>query len=120
MHRHYLSWGFAQSFHRSCLMISPALPLQTQHRLLRSVELMLQSFARGLRSKSESPEQARCFATALLTLRDCRETLEESGNWVPHTDCVQRYEVLHSRLEVLCWDSASGEHGQLPFPGMGV
>jgi len=62
-------------------------------------------------------EQSRAYATALLTLRDAQEVLVESENWIPHSELVHRFEVLHDRLEVLCWGSVEEQGGQgvLPF-----
>jgi hypothetical protein len=116
MFRNGLSYGFAQSFHRSCL-IQPLKDEGMRHRLLRSAELMLQHFSRALRT-SDIKERSRCLFVSLQCARDCAEILDEAG--VPTRDEPIRceYQVLHARLEKLCLDAATeGEGGQLRMLG---
>ena len=116
MFRNGLSYGFAQSFHRSCLTLSLN-DEKHRHRLLRSAELMLQHFSRALRT-TDIKERSRCLFVALQCVRDCAEVLDEAQ--VPKKDTVIRneYYVLHARLEKLCLDAATeGEGGQLRMLG---
>jgi hypothetical protein len=116
MFRNGLSYGFAQSFHRSCLTLE-AIDEKSRHRLLRSAELMLQHFSRALRT-SDIKERSRCLFVSLQCARDCAEVLDEAQ--VPRENLAIRneYHVLHARLEKLCLDAATeGEGGQLRMLG---
>ena len=116
MFRNGLSYGFAQAFHRSCLIVP--LPGEAQrHRLLRSAELMLQHFSRALRTQ-DIKERSRCLFVSLQCARDCAEILDEAGVAKDGPSIRSEYYVLHARLEKLCLDAASvGEGGQLRMLG---
>ena len=116
MFRNGLSYGFAQSFHRSCLTV-PLTDESKRHRLLRSAELMLQHFSRALRTQ-DLKERSRCLFVALQCARDCSETLDEAGVSAEAAPIRSEYYVLHARLEKLCLDAATeGEGGQLRMLG---
>lgn len=117
MFRNGLSYGFAQSFHRSCMTVPLPAGEAFRHRLLRSAELMLQHFSRALRTQ-DIKERSRCLFVSLQCVRDCAEILDEAG--IPRESQAIRseYFVLHARLEKLCLDAATeGENGQLRMLG---
>ncbi len=117
MFRNGLSYGFAQSFHRSCMTVELPAGEALRHRLLRSAELMLQHFSRALRTR-DIKERSRCLFVSLQCARDCEEILNEAGLPRESSGIRAEYFVLHARLEKLCLEAATeGENGQLRMLG---
>ena len=112
MFKNYLTYSFAQSFHRLCLCVD--LPQSSKHRLLRSAEQMIHQFTQSLHSK-DTREEGRFLFSALLNLRDCQETLAE--NYLFTGEIETKYEMLQQRLEKICTEVAKQEGGQLRMLG---
>jgi hypothetical protein len=112
MFKHYLSYQFAISFHRSC----GALELSThvKNRLLQSAETMLHQFAQSIHT-TDAKDELKFLCVALICLRDCKEILDEAG--VRDEDLRASFEVLHGRLEKICLDASAVEGGQLRMFG---
>lgn len=113
MFKYYLTYQFAVSFHRSC----GQLPLEhvKKERLLRSAETMTHQFASAIRA-TDPKDQLKFFCVALICVRDCKESLDESGLELSHS-IRSHYEVLHQRLERICEQTSKCEGGQLRMLG---
>lgn len=112
MFRNFVTYSFAQNFHFACRELELAAPVKD--RLLRSADCMLEHFSKSVRVSDRKQELAALFVT-LTCLRDCRDTLEETGSL--NGALLGRYEYLHARLEQLCLDRAANENGQLRMFG---
>ena len=102
MFKNYLTHQVAQNFDRSCRSAQVAEP--TKARLIRSSTQMLDAFARSIEAKNPKDE-AKLFFVALLNLRDCKEALEQAG--VRVFEIESQFQILHKRLEQLCWGHAT-------------
>lgn len=112
MFKHYLTYQFAVSFHRSvCLVEAETVK---KERLLRSAENMLHQFSRAIRT-TDSKDELKFLCVALICLRDCKESLEELKA-LSHA-ISSEYDVLHGRLEQICAKASDAEGGQLRMLG---
>jgi hypothetical protein len=118
MFKNYLTYTLAQSFHRSCacLRIPHEIPNATaKERLLRSAENLVHNFARAVHTQ-DNKEESRFLAVALICLRDCKESLDES-KLPAQNEIYNQYTLLHGRMEQLCLQAAQCEGGQMRMLG---
>jgi hypothetical protein len=115
MHRHYLSYQLALSFHRSVACLADPDPVR-KHELLRSAETLIHEFALSIRSRDSKQARAKLLVT-LLAARDCGETLIRLPSLEGVDDLKRQWGVLHDRLEGLCLEASEAEHGQLRMLG---
>ena len=123
MHRYYLSYQMALSFHRgvACLPDSDG---PRKHGLLRSAETLIHEFALAIRTSDRKLSAAK-FCVALLAARDCEEILRARIEELPAEnrfegelpDLLRQWGVLHQRLEGICLETADQERGQLRMLG---
>ncbi len=113
MFKNYLTYQFALSFHQLCL-VADVVDTGKKSRLLRSAEQMIQSFTKSLHAKTPQDEGLHFFST-LLNLRECRESLEETG--IFFGEVQTKFQILHDRLEKLCESASRAEHGQIRMLG---
>lgn len=113
MFKNYLSYTLALSFHRACCALDMA-PKQ-KDRVLRSSETVIHHFALAVHTKDQKDE-ARYLATALIALRDCRESFDEFG-LAPQHELRSQFVTLEGRLEQLVLKAADKEGGQLRMLG---
>lgn len=114
MFKNYLTYEFALAFERSCA--STGLPggPPAKDELLRCARQMFHHFNQSQYTK-DSKERSRLLFVALTYLRDCKEVLDREK--ADTFEMKGRYEVLHGRLEQLCWDASKREGGQLRMIG---
>jgi hypothetical protein len=70
MHRYYLSYQLALSFHRGIACLEDPLAPR-KHRLLRSAETLIHEFALAIRTSDRKLSAAK-LCVALLAVRDCQ------------------------------------------------
>lgn len=123
MHRYYLSYQMALSFHRGVACL-PDSDEPRKHRLLRSAETLIHEFALAIRTSDRKLAAAK-FCVALLAARDCEEMLRvrlaelplEAHHEGALPDLLRQWGVLHQRLEGICLETADQEQGQLRMLG---
>ncbi len=115
MFKNYLTYEFALAYERSCA--SAELPRGPKDELLRCARQMFHHFNQSQYAK-DARERNRLLFVSLTYLRDCKEVLEREGALAFNSfEMKGRYEVLHGRLEQLCWDASKREGGQLRMIG---
>lgn len=114
MFKNYLTYSFVQNFQLACRELE--LPPRAQERLLRSADQMVHGMLRSIHA-TDPKDEVRFLVAALLSIRDCRATLEEAGAFPPGGHLRGRYDVAHGRLEKLCLAAAKAEGGQLRMLG---
>ncbi len=110
MFKSYLTYNLALGFDQACRTLE--LPVALKDRLLRSSGTMIQNFSRSLYTQ-DTKEQARCFFVALMSLRDTKDIINESGH--SFAQLQSKYDFLHERMEKLCDKVADKENGQFRF-----
>lgn len=112
MQRHFLTYQLALGFDRALCALEAQAP--DREELLRLSRQSLHYFHRAIHA-SDAIERARFYVVTLTYLRDCKEMLDRLN--VSAFDIRGRYEVLHARLEQICWDESKAEGGQLRMFG---
>lgn len=125
MFKNYLSYQFALSFQSRVQTLSIPNPLGQE--LARCSQQVVHHFTESLAQKDRN-KRAQSLFVALTYLRDCRDLLDQAyEDFGPKTETepgsarrteIDHYwDVLHSRLERLCLESADAETGQLRMLG---
>ncbi|MCM2324242.1 MAG: hypothetical protein NDJ90_13375 [Oligoflexia bacterium] len=113
MFKNYLTYQLASGFDRTCCAFDLAFPEKKE--LMRCSRAMLLHLDLSLRATSAADKSKNLFV-ALTYLRDCKGVLESTGGPIPF-ELTGAYEVLHARLEQLCWDASGNEGGQTRMLG---
>jgi hypothetical protein len=113
MFKHYLTYGFAESFLRSCSELKITTPIKD--RLVRSAEGLLEHLGLAANASGDA-DASKELCVALFLARDCGELLDEAGLRGQQPIGFQ-FTVVHSRLERLCLQAANLEGGQIRLLG---
>jgi hypothetical protein len=117
MFKNFLTHQIAQGFDRACGILDfgpEASERKKKEELQHCARSMLHFLNRSAHTKDPKELQKFLFV-AITYLRECREILDLYK--VESFDVRGRYEVLHARLEQLCWEASKAENGQLRMLG---
>ena len=110
MFKNYLTYQFAVNFERGCNIVEIQNPFKAD--LQHCATAMLNYFTRSIQTQ-DKVERSKSLFVALTYLRDCKQTLEQSGI----KDLDAKYEILNLRLEHLCEEACKAEGGQFRMLG---
>ena len=112
MFKNFLTYSFALRFQRSCQLLK--IPRSLHERLMQSGSTLTQQFHLSTRAP-DPKDELKHLCVALMALRDCRETLEQTG--ALSGDLKVEFTILHARIEQLCLKASEADHGQLRMLG---
>ncbi len=100
MFKNYLTYSFAIGFQRACFSLETGqIEKSVKERLMRSCEQFVHAINSSIHA-TDPTEYSKFVCTALLNLRDCKETLVAAK--VESFEIDGKYYILHGRLEQIC------------------